>query len=153
MDIATSQAIQGLVSEIQSLKKQLRQKPNTETGGNWLSFGPYKDLGPFSVTGKEPYLQTVPRDLEMRQFRISVDVLPTNNGSHYWSIIFRTLSGIVVTLNTSGISSGTWTTLVANVADMAFTSVTTSHVYFYVSLSKTGTPGDLYLASPVLYFV
>lgn len=153
MDIATNNAIQRLTTQLEALRKQIRQKPNLETGGHWITLGPYKNLSPFSAGTEEPFMTAVPSDATLRQIRIGAYVATTNSGSHYWSIVFKAGPNTIVNLNTSGMSANTWTLLTANYGDMSTTDVVTGNVYFYVSLSKTGTPGNLSLASPVIYFV
>lgn len=152
MDI--NKTLLNMTRDIDSIKRTLRLKPNTETGGQWMSLGQYSDLSPFTLGTEQPYMQTIPRDLSLRKIKIVAKVATTNNVSNYWNIIFVAFGVSIVTLNTSAMSVATWTLLEASMSDMAITDLSSAtHKYIYAHVTKTGTPGSLNLASPVMYFV
>jgi len=154
MDIATRTAIQQLVAEVEQLKKTLRDKPNRETGGQWLTLAAYTQLSPFSAGTEVPFMTTIPRSGAIRRVCVAAFVATTNTGSAYWNITLKTASGNVVTVNTSAIAANTWTVLSADYGAMAFSDVVQStDKYFQIAVTKTGTPGNLSLASPVVYFI
>ena len=154
MDIATRVAIQRLVNELELIKKTLRDKPNRETGGQGMALAAYTQLSPFSAGTETPFMATIPRDCTLRRICVAAFVATTNTGSAYWTITLKTASGNVVSVNTSAMAANTWTVLSADYGSMVGSSlVQSTNKYLQIAVTKTGSPGNLSLATPVVYFI
>lgn len=118
--------------------------PFTPTGGV---------VSPFSANGAV-LSAPIGKDVTPRRLEIAVDPLATNNGSNYWTIglVLLTPAGATTSqgsVNTSALTAGQWNTLTLD----TFTTSTwdaATYAIVYVNLTKTGTPGALYL-NPVLW--
>lgn len=110
---------------------------------------------PFSANGAA-YVAPIGRDATPRRLECGVFPVATNNGTNYWTITLTlqaaggggtTAQGSV---NTSALAAGQWD------SSLVLTSFTTSpwpaatYAVAYLSLTKTGTPGTLYL-NPILW--
>lgn len=112
-------------------------------------------LSPFSANGT-PFVAPIGWDMTPRALYCSVFVLTTNNGSNYWTVTLNiaTTGGTITaqgSVDTSGITAGGWNTLtlssfVTSPWPAATYAITT------LSLTKTGTPGNLFL-NPALFVV
>ena len=124
----------------------------------WLSL-PFTPLGgvtsPFSANGNA-YVAPIGKDVTPRRLECGVFPSATNNGSNYWTITLTlqatggggtTAQGSV---STSALTAGRWDN------SLALSSFTTAawdaatYAVAYLSLTKTGTPGALYL-NPILW--
>ena len=124
----------------------------------WLSL-PFTPSGgvtsPFSANGTA-YVAPVARDITPRRLEFGVFPVATNNGSNYWTITLtlQATGGGATTaqgsVTTSALTAGRWDN---SLALSSFTTAAwdaTSFAVVYLSLTKTGTPGALYL-NPILW--
>ena len=110
---------------------------------------------PFTANGTA-YVAPIAKDVTPRRLECGVFPSATNNGSNYWTITLtlRATGGGATTaqgsVNTSALTAGQWdNSLVLS----SFTTAAwdaTSFAVAYLSLTKTGTPGALYL-NPILW--
>ena len=104
----------------------------------------------FGTSGAVPFMGSIERNMSIRRWSQAVYVTGTNNVSNYWNISLRTSSGTVIyTHTTSGISAGSWNR--RSTTGLSY-SVTTGHITLYVRVDKQGSPGNIYMAGPALYF-
>jgi hypothetical protein len=114
-------------------------------------FGVYTHLSPMSTTDSFPYLAAVDRTVTFKKITYSVYVNTTNDASNYWSIILRKSDAprtVVKTLTTAAVSAGAWVSISATTFDVASATSTDSSVQ--IRLTKTGSPGSIYMAGPAL---
>lgn len=109
---------------------------------------------PFSANGT-PFVAPIGRDATPRRLEFGVFPVATNNGTNYWTITLNLLTpaGAATaqgSVNTSALTAGRWDN------SLALSSFTTAawdaatYAVVYLSLTKTGTPGALYL-NPILW--
>ena len=120
--------------------------PFTPTGGV---------VSPFSANGAV-LSAPIARDMAPRRLECGVFPSATNNGSNYWTITLtlQATGGGATTaqgsVTTSALTAGRWDN------SLALSSFTTAawdaatYAVAYLSLTKTGTPGALYL-NPILW--
>lgn len=114
-----------------------------------LPYGSYiGDGGDISANNAIPYSCTIGRSYTNVIWRQAVQVSTTNNASNYWTITLKRLSdgGTVNSFTTAAMSADTW--YVNEDATFAIESLTSSDKGLYIQVSKTGSPGNLYLLSP-----
>lgn len=133
--------------------------PWTWNGVYWLA--PQQHWAPdtFSttVTNTDKYLLVDPAfNYYLNNWRIATYVATTNNGSNYWSIDLarRNAANTATSFNTQNTSANAingWVrTSQINLSvhvDVALTSA----IVFAIRLSKTVSPGEIYLASQLTY--
>lgn len=111
---------------------------------------------PFSTSGINPFVAPIAWDMTPRALYCSVFVATTNNGSNYWTMTLNIVTpGGTVTaqgsVDTSAITAGGWNTLTLS----SFTTAqwpAATYALASITLTKTGTPGNLYL-NPALFVV
>lgn len=120
--------------------------PFTPTGGV---------VSPFSANGAV-LSAPIARDMAPRRLECGVFPVATNNGTNYWTITLTlqaaggggtTAQGSV---NTSALAAGQWDSSLVLTSFTTPTWDATSFAIVYLSIVKTGTPGNLYL-NPVLW--
>ena len=127
-------------------------------GRLWLPL-PFTPSGgvtsPFSANGTA-YVAPIGRDATPRRLECAVFPVATNNGTNYWTITLTlqaaggggtTAQGSV---NTSALAAGQWNSSLVLTSFTTPTWDATSFAIAYLSIVKTGTPGNLYL-NPVLW--
>lgn len=117
---------------------------------SWLPFTIHTaGVPPWSADGAA-YACTIGHAMILDRWVQAAYVATTNNGSHYWTIRLRKLDGttdtIIKSFDTSAQSADTWFTNTETDSD---TLVATEEVV-YIQVVKTGSPGDLYLAGPLV---
>ncbi|NIP97657.1 MAG: hypothetical protein GWO24_31190 [Akkermansiaceae bacterium] len=116
----------------------------------WLPFTT-KDYLPsnHSTSPANLFSGTIPRTMTIRSWFQGVYVATTNDGSNYWTIalVENDLTSIA-SLDTSGMSAGAWSVLSEAGID---TEVGASDVALMVRVTKTGSPGNLYLHGPAVF--
>lgn len=115
----------------------------------FLPFTVYVDSGAMSANPVYPYFVTVDRAMDFVQWGQSWYVNTTNNGSNYWNIILEKFDATLInSINTSAGSAGTWTQTI----DTSFStaSVSTADKGIQIRCTKSGSPGTLYLAGPLV---
>lgn len=120
----------------------------TNLAHEWLPFGVYIAIGPFSATSY-PYMASIDRAITLIKWTQSFYVATTNNGSNYWTIKFFNVAGSTIkSITTAAIAANTW----AQIASTTFTitDLTTSDMVIGVEVTKTGSPGSLSLPGPAL---
>lgn len=119
-------------------------------GISWIPFGVYINISPMSASPSYPYLVSIDRPLTLVSLTVSFLVSAPNDGGNFWTLLFRTHPGAVAlnTIVTSAAAAATWT-LVADTT-FASSSVSQTDVTIAVECTKTGGPGNLYLAGPLL---
>lgn len=123
----------------------------TVATSGFFPFATY-DLLPdgFGTSGAVPFMGSIERNMSIRRWSQAVYVTGTNNVSNYWNISLRLSSGTVIyTHTTSGISAGSWNR--RSTTGLSY-SVTTAHITLYVRVDKVGSPGNIYMAGPAVYF-
>lgn len=115
-----------------------------------LPFGIYLDFNPFSATDKYPYAATIDRNLTLVKWSMGATAGATNNGSNYWDIkLYEWASDtLLATLTTSGSTAAVHTVL--STTTFADSTMTAANKGLYIKVVKVGTPGNLYLAGPLL---
>lgn len=123
-------------------------------GTRWLTTTLYiVDMPPYdTVTSEQPITnsgynthRSVPitdiLDMWMVDFRATIRVNTTNNGSHYWTFLIKNYSAstTLATFNTSAKSADT----IYRVTATAGALVGTGNILLQTSLEKTGSPGTV----------
>ena len=118
----------------------------------YLPFGIYVNTIPISPASSPgyPYAATVERTYNFVKWAQGVYVDTTNNGSNYWTIelIRWTDNTSFASVNTS--AGAVNTHLLLTTTTFSPTSVATSGVGLIVKVTKTGTPGNLFIIGPIL---
>lgn len=115
----------------------------------FVPFGVYRHLSPLTTTSSDPYSFTVDRTLTLINWSQAVYVASLNDASNYWSIALKNPSFTTLnTLTTAAISANTFTLL----SDSTFSAATigTADILVYITCTKVGSPGDLYIYGPAL---
>lgn len=152
--------LQDMAGRIKKIETSLRQPSSDAVGGYWVSMPPYLTTLPITATPAYPYAVTIPRKLTLKKFTMDYYVETTSSVSHYWTVDFRvTASGGVDSSlylwNTASVPPNGWYAATA----MSFTSPgptldPATYLHFRVVITaKTGTPGNLYLTPPMLFFI
>ena len=97
------------------------------------------------------YSATIYRALSLKTWYQAAYVATTNDGSNYWTIALVEADLTAITsVNTSAASADTWTML----SDTSVGgSVDRGDIGLLVRVTKTGSPGNLYLMAPALFAV
>jgi hypothetical protein len=137
-------------ADVRTLRVLLGKVGLAQPGG-WLPFVTYDVLlGSGIAANGNPFAVTVSRAFTVRTWHQWVYVATTNDGSNYWTIDLKRSSdnAVISTLNTSAISPDTKTVL-SNAGIAA--AISTSHLALYISVTKTGSPGAVYLYGPAVF--
>lgn len=116
----------------------------------WLPFAIYETL-PYNYSGSTAafFSATIPRAITIRSWHQAVYVLTTNDSSNYWQVQLKQEGGgVLVTLSTQGNSPGVY--YVESSTGLSI-SKDTSHKLLYVSASKVGSPGAIFLSGPAVF--
>lgn len=144
---------QSVSNRLKALEKKVNTK-QTSGGGFWLSMAPYSATSPFSSSPVVTYIVTIPRDGIVMKCQSTVYVQTTNSASHFWSFFLNTAGSTIGTANTqTGILPDDWYRLEIPLTANPTEVTAGTDLYFSILAQKTGTPGNLILASPVLFFV
>jgi hypothetical protein len=120
-------------------------------GGYRLPFVPRDALQPFTANNFV-FIAPCARDLTVKQFNSFVVVSTTNNGSNYWTLtLYNSAGTAIASLNTSAIVAGANTMLTTTSISPASHGAA-STIFFQIGVSKTGSPGSLYMA-PEVYVI
>jgi hypothetical protein len=118
----------------------------------WLPFAAYTVLPGSGMTTSPayPYSVTISRALTIRTWYQLAYVATTNNGSNYWTLdlVEPDLATVHATIDTSAISADTWTMIDDTTINA---DVSRSDLGLYVRITKTGSPGALYLQGPAVF--
>ncbi|HLB31078.1 MAG TPA: hypothetical protein VJN91_06075, partial [Gammaproteobacteria bacterium] len=113
---------------------------------------------PFALTR----LSSFPQSANGLSFEATIDVATTikrwvqtwyvqttNNASNYWTIALQEIDGTAIaSFDTSAGSANVWTR--RDSGEMSV-SITTADMGLRINATKTGSPGDLFLAGPAVY--
>lgn len=123
---------------------------STVGASGWLPFARYEPTAyPITTTDKRPWAVTIPRDITIRSWHQSVYVATTNDGSHYWTIYLKdAANNTISSFNTSAMSPDTWGTNAATSIDV---SKGITDRCLYIQVTKTGSPGGLYLPGAAVF--
>ena len=112
-----------------------------------LPWGVYAGVGPFSADAT-PYAASGGYTMTLVNVVCGFYVATTNNASNYWTIAIdsKPSGTTIATLSTASASANTF----AAVSSSLSGTVASSDKMLRVSLTKTGSPGNIYLASPNL---
>lgn len=103
-----------------------------------------------TTDGVTLFTATINRALTVVSWYQAIYVGTTNNASNYWTIELKryTTTGLAIaSLRTNRNSAGAWFKLDVEVG----ASVPSTDKFLFVGVSKTGSPGGLYLAGPAVY--
>lgn len=124
---------------------------------DYLPFATYVDLNPITADGKVPYAATIRASMSgIYEFSVACfTVGAAHDSSNFYTIKLelRQASGTtqIASVDTKTLGSG-----VAGLKVFTTTSISPSLVigtgYFYLLVSKTNTPSDLYIIMPILKF-
>jgi hypothetical protein len=124
------------------------------THPGFLSFVNYDSLAYNISANGTPLIATVPRAGTIVSWQQAVKVNTTNNGSNYWTIklIRRLADGTTnVTLglvDSYYMTAGTWYRWDLTIG----ASTLATDLFVYVNVTKTGSPGNIDLAGPGVFF-
>jgi len=112
-----------------------------------LPFGVYAGVGPFSADAV-PYAASGGYTMTLVNLVCGFYVATTNNGSNYWSIAIESKPSntTIKTLTTASASPNVFT----SVSSALSGTVASSDILIRVVLTKVGSPGNIYFASPNL---
>jgi hypothetical protein len=110
----------------------------------------YTDIQPLTSDEQRPFSATIDRTITFVKWAQAVRVSTTNNGSNYWHIkIIKCTAGTVIKeITTSAISANTNTLL--STTSFTVGSVGSADVGLYIEVYMTGSPGALFLFSPMV---
>ena len=152
MSDVTTRNFKAIAARLRALEAMVKNAVNTQGGGYWIPFGRFIDNLPLTTTAQQPFIMTIPRDMRILKIACASYVATTNTGANYWTAVFSTAAGTVGSFNTSTFTADTWTPI--SITSFSLQDVTTvDDTYIVVTVTKTGTPGGFYLASPSLFFV
>ena len=111
-----------------------------------LPWGVYSGVGPFSSDAM-PYATTIDRTMTLVKLTYAFYV-GTNNASNYWTLnLINSSATVIKALNTSALAGNGFYQLSHT---FTATTVGTSDSMLRVQVVKTGTPGSIYPAGPIL---
>ena len=118
--------------------------------GYLLPFGNSDVLGSGISANNGVFSTTVPGAITVASWLQSCYVATTNSGSAYWTVglyRYQSSSTKIAEINTARISANTWTrfSLTVNCA------VPSTDLLIYIYATKTGSPGNLSLAGPMVW--
>lgn len=115
----------------------------------FLPFGTYAAITPLTVAGS-PFAVSIDRTFNIFKWSNFIYVLTTNDASNYWTINLRAFvsASTLATYNTSAMSPSTAT--LKTITSFSPSSVGASDVGLYITCTKTGTPGGLYIFCPLV---
>jgi len=136
--------------ELSELRVRLGRSGLAQPTG-WLPFTSADFLpGAGTTSAQTAFTTTLSRPCTVHYWYQNVYVATTNDGSNYWTLQLQRLSdsGVVSTLDTSGIAVATS----ANLSNTGIAgAVTKAHLGLAIEVSKTGSPGTLYLGGPAIF--
>jgi hypothetical protein len=140
-----------LAGRLGALEKRMQRAESFDGDGSWMWLGPYQALSPFAATANT-HIGTAPRAATILKFVCSVFISTTNNGTNYWTIALQgSASGTYASFDTKLMAANTW--IKTTVTVFSPSTITASDVYLTVLATKTLTPGNLFIATPGVYFV
>ena len=121
--------------------------------GGWLPYTAYQVV-PYNIGGLcVAFVATIPRDLTVRSWDQVFYVGSPNDGSNYWTLrldFYRV--GVIspASFTTAGYSPATWHRKTTSNIDTFVDSSTYYASRVYV-ITKTGSPGGLFLGAPAVF--
>lgn len=114
----------------------------------FIPWGTFRQASPLTANGY-PFLVTLDRTVTFIKCTVCAYVETTNNASNYWNIAVRIATAAnVKVFSTAAMSINAWANLSATTFDIASAGAADLHLQVYCS--KTGSPGALYVAAPML---
>lgn len=144
--------IKAIVGRMTMIEDRIRGLP-LEGKGFWISFGPGDvNANNITTTNGIPYLTTVGKAMVVQSWIQSVAPLTTNNATNYWTLtLLQKLSGgsnnVVSSFNTSTYTVDVWT----KATQSPSYALNATDVILMIQVTKTGAPGPLAVAGPMLY--
>lgn len=122
----------------------------TVTCSGHIPFVTYGALSANMTANASPFIGTLWETSTIKGWAQTWFVASTNNGSNYWTIALQygTSSTQLSSFTTAAGSAGVWS---QNTASLN-TSLAATNRYLLVAITKTGSPGGLYLGSPVVWY-
>jgi len=117
----------------------------------WLPFQTYTSHSPISVDDSLPYSAAIDRAITYVKFTMVLFVATTNDGSNYWEIRLKviTTNALIEMIDTSAIAVNTTVQVSSTSFDIAGHNA--SNLGLLIGCIKVGSPGNLYIYSPVLF--
>lgn len=114
--------------------------------GGEFAWATYGALAANIAANTTPFIATIPGTVTARTWMQTYFVATTNNVSNYWTIALQygTSNTNIATFTTASAGAGVWGQNSASFAQ----SLTASNRYLLVAVTKTGSPGNLYIAGP-----
>lgn len=103
-----------------------------------------------STSAVSPFTATVPGALTVVSWLQTCYVATTNSASAYWTLAlyrFQTSAVKIAEVDTSRISASTWTRLSVTIN----AAVPSADLLLYIYATKTGSPGNLSVAGPMVW--
>ncbi len=120
--------------------------------GGWLPFTT-KDYLPSAITASPAniFSCTIPYPMTIKSWAQAYYVVTTNDGSNYWTIaLMENDLTPIVSIDTSADSADVWCNNQEHDIDHG---ATVSDIAVIVRVTKTGSPGVLYLNGPTVYVI
>lgn len=149
--------VRATISRLITLENRVRDLP-LEGKGFWVPFNVYGTggAGPsatgITASGTGVYMAAPGKAMTLQSWTQASHVATTNSGSNYWNIelLQRTSGGAtnqIVVYNTSTHAADNW---VKTTTAISYAIAVTDH-WILLQVTKTGSPGALYLSGVSLY--
>jgi hypothetical protein len=143
-------SLRGLTRDIVDLKSRVNRLQTLESGGFYLPTTTYGVLPNAIASSASVFVTGIPRQLVLLSWKQSWYLSSGDATSNYWTVKLWRGGTTITTFDTK---SGPWGTWNRNDATSLDTVIPESDDYLNVEAVKTGTPGSLVLACPMLYVV
>ena len=139
------------IRELDALRRELNALKVRERPLLTLPFYP-RALAPHTANAATIMDAPVWRAVRPQRLALQVFVDTTNNATNYWTIALSIINNNVVTaqgsVNTSALTASSWQSLA--LTSFATPSWDTLTAIAYLGITKTGTPGGLYVLPTLL---
>lgn len=147
--------ILNIMNRLATLEKRVSGIANRDAaGGYWITMPTYQALTPYAATTAS-HIVSLPRDLTLKKFSITTQTATTNNAGNHWTIQLIDFASRSIT-NAQTLEAdtvGAWTPHTYTTFNIAALTVSACVGGIYLSATKVGSPGVLYIANPALFFI
>lgn len=153
MDKITEELLSKLVRQNEDLMRRIARLEAIEKPFRMAPIAPYSYL-PYNLStgGYQLFGCTLPEGSVIKRWMQDSYVATTNNGSNYWTFDLKVETGTAMaTITTAADTAGVWTPHEGTI-DPAYASFGSGKDWLNLSITKVGSPGNLYMFNPFILF-
>jgi len=154
-----AQILREIIAKQAALETQVRRMATKDAaGGYWVSMPPYIGAGGPPMNAALAATTTVAmfppaRPLTLKRLVVTTHTATTNNAGNHWTLKITNGLGptVLAAQSLEADTVATWTVHTYSTFDLP--DLATADLYVILVATKVGTPGNLTLSTPLLFFI